>query len=66
MTNLQATITLEQASAAFAAWENEARADPSQFYTVEEADAMEVGTLSDQRAICLFAYVRQVLNDKVT
>lgn len=56
---LPATITREQAARAFAYWENETRNNPSKFYTADEAAQMEVCSLSEGRAICLFAYARQ-------
>ena len=54
------TITREQAARAFADWENEVRTDPFKFYTPDETAQMEVCSVSEGRAICLFAYLRQV------
>lgn len=61
MTNNSAhvVITQEQAAHAFALWEEGLRADPSGFLTEDEVAQMEVSTVSEQRAICLFAYARE-------
>lgn len=53
------TVTVQQLARAFEAWENEFREDPSSFLTPEECAALEVATLSDQRAIYLAAIMRK-------
>jgi hypothetical protein len=51
------TVTLEQMAQAFEAWENGFRADPSKFLTYEECAALNVSTMSADRA----AYFRELL-----
>ena len=53
------TLTLAQATQAFDDWETAYRANPETFYTKAEDAAMEVATLSQQRAIHFLALLRQ-------
>jgi hypothetical protein len=53
-------ITQLSATQAFEIWETAYRADPAGFYTAEETAAMEVATVSEERAIHLIALLRQV------
>lgn len=52
------TITRASAHKAFEAWESQFREYPDDFFTHEEAAAMEVATLSEQRAIFFMAFLR--------
>ena len=45
---------------AFALWEDEYRKTPDNFLTADETARMAVAPLSEQRAICLFAYLREI------
>jgi hypothetical protein len=51
------TVTLGQMAQAFEAWENGFRAEPSKFLTHEECAALDVSTVSADRA----AYFRELL-----
>lgn len=53
------TLTRAQVTTAFEAWNNSYRQDSSGFYTEAEVAEMEVGTLSEQQTIAIFAYARQ-------
>lgn len=44
---------------AFEDWENDFREDPNSFYTAEEVAAQAVASLSQSRAMALYAYMRQ-------
>lgn len=54
------TLTDEQMTAAFEAWEAEYRANPDGFMTPEETRAMETATLAERCTITFKAYLRQV------
>lgn len=51
-------LTLERATSAFEAWENNYRANPQTFYTAGEVAAMEVATVSEGRGIHFMALLR--------
>jgi len=53
-------ITVEQLTAAFAAWESGYRANPENFMTEAEVAAMEVADVSEARAIYFYALLRDV------
>jgi len=55
---LSQTLTLERATSAFEAWENDFRAEPETFYTAEDTAAMEVATVSEARGIHFMALLR--------
>lgn len=58
-TDKATTLTLAQASQAFADWESDYRANPDSFLTDEETAAMELATVSEARAIHFMALLRQ-------
>jgi hypothetical protein len=51
-------LTLDRATSAFEAWENDFRANPETFYTAEDTAAMEVATVSEARGIHFMALLR--------
>ena len=54
-----ATLTREQVTLAFENWEVDFRESRADFMTPEETSEMEVCSLSESRALWLFAYARQ-------
>lgn len=57
-------LTLAEVRAAFEIWEKDFRAQPEGFYTPDEVAAMEIGELSDQRAIHFLALLRNLKKEK--
>lgn len=53
------TLTQEQVTKAFENWENDCRQNPHEFLTAEEVASLEVSSISENRAVWLFAYARQ-------
>ena len=54
------TISLEQATSAFEAWEQDYRDNPETFYTPEEVARLSVASVSESRAIHFMALLREV------
>lgn len=53
-------ISIETLTAAFALWEREYRANPSEFLSAEEAAAVDVPTTAERNAIHFNALLRKV------
>jgi hypothetical protein len=54
------TVTTEQATQVFEAWETDFRSNKADFYTADEVARMAVAELSEQRAIHFMALLREV------